>query len=63
MKSLKPGQLAIINRNLFRAKRRNGGCQGCFFENSFFTCPGVVNFRTGKRNLDCDENLIILVKV
>ena len=63
MKNLRPGQLARINGNLFRAQKRHGGCKGCFFENAFFTCPGIPNYPTGKKKLDCQENSIILVRV
>lgn len=50
---LKPGQLCTINNNVFRAKKREAGCEGCFFENCFFTCPGVLDAKKKEKKIDC----------
>ena len=59
---LKPGQLCTLNHNVFRAKKREYGCEGCYFENAFFTCPGIQNKNKAKK-IDCLSLGIILKKV
>lgn len=61
---MKPGQLYTYKNQLYRAKRRELGCKGCYFRFNPFLCPGCVPFKqeTHKR-LDCWGDNIILVKV
>lgn len=60
---LKPGQLCTISHTLFRAKKKTSGCEGCFFNGSFFTCPGVLDQRNGTQKINCVANNVILVRV
>lgn len=60
---LKPGQLCTISHTVFRAKKKEAGCEGCFFNGSFFTCPGIFDQRTQSRKVDCVTTNIILVRV
>ena len=62
MKTPKPGQFCIINKVLYRAKKRTCGCTGCALDN-FLLCPNIVDSRNGKRLLECSLNNIILVRV
>lgn len=60
MKTLRNGQLCTINNKVYRVKRRTCGCEGCFFEDSFFLCPGVLDRRTKKQKINCQLYQIIL---
>jgi hypothetical protein len=60
---LKPGQLCTINRHVYRAQKREFGCFGCYFDDCFFTCPGVKDAKTKEKRVDCILNNIILKRV
>lgn len=60
---LKPGQLCTIRNHVYRAKKRTAGCSGCLFEYSFFTCPGMLDFKRHVKHVDCVVSNIILTKV
>ena len=62
MKTPKPGQYIWINGVQYRAKRRICGCNGCALDD-FFRCPNIVDYRNGKKQLECYDNDIILVRV
>lgn len=60
-KPLKPGQLCIIDGELFRAKARTNMCKGCSF--NFITCPNaVVANERREQKVDCTTHWVILVK-
>jgi len=61
MKHYKPGQIVSVNDNMYRAKKRTAGCEGCVL-NDILLCPGVVVKDVGKQ-LDCSTDGIILVNV
>lgn len=63
MKNIKSGQLCTINNRVYRAKKKLAGCKGCFFECSFFLCPGMLDGKTKTKKIDCQLNNIILEKV
>lgn len=63
MMHLKNGQLCTIHGVVCRAKKRTSGCEGCFFEDSFFLCPGILDSKSNTKKLDCCLDQIILVKV
>ena len=63
MKVYKPGQFAIINGILYRAKRREyGNCTGCALD-SVFRCPNVTDVRALEKPLQCSIHRLIFVKV
>lgn len=67
MIKLKPGQFAMINGTLYRAKKRDHmhilDCQGCAL-NNFISCPNIA-FANCERpiSINCEEDGIILIKV
>ena len=61
MKPLKPGQFAMINGTLYRARKRTAGCSGCPLDD-FFKCP-AVKFKNGRQQLDCYSLQIRLERV
>jgi hypothetical protein len=61
MISLKPGQLCMINNTLYRAKKRENGCNGCALDN--ITCPNIADSRNGEQLLNCSIDNIILKRV
>ena len=64
MKDLKSGQLCTINGQLYRAKTRTNGCNGCAF-NTIPGCPNIVfqNVQKQEDEIACKINQIILVKI
>jgi hypothetical protein len=60
---LKPGQVCTLYNNVFRARKKEYGCKGCYFEHAFFTCPGMFDQRKMCRKVDCLMSNIILVLV
>lgn len=63
MMHLRNGNLCTIHDTVLRAKKRICGCEGCFFENSFFLCPGILDSKSKTKKLDCVSDRIILQKV
>ena len=63
VKTYRPGQLYTIKPVVFQLKKKESGCKGCYFEHSVFTCPGVLDSKTGKKKFDCVVTGTILVKV
>jgi hypothetical protein len=62
MKTPKPGQFFWLNGILYRARKRELGCQGCSL-NDIRKCPNIIDTRNNLKELDCIENNIILVRV
>lgn len=61
-KPLKPGQLCMINDQLYRAIKRKGICTNCCFD--FRTCPNaVIANEYRKPKVDCDTNWVAFVEV
>ena len=62
MKTPKPGEFFWLNRVLYQARKRKDGCKGCALYD-ISMCPNVVDSRNGVRELQCQQNNIILTKV
>lgn len=61
MKHYKPGQIVNVNDNMYRARKRTHGCEGCVL-NDILLCPSVVVKDVGKK-LDCSMDNIVLTNV
>lgn len=59
---MKPGQFAIINNTLYRAKKRINGCEGCDLD-SLYSCPCIVDRRFEEPKYNCAILDIIFKKV
>lgn len=59
---LKHGQLCTIDNYVYRAKKKTAGCNGCYFEDAQWMCPGVV-YRNRGQKINCQLNGIILEKL
>ena len=61
-KPLKAGQLCTIDEEVYRAKKRKRGCDGCEF--NWATCPNtIVANEKRTRKIDCITHWVILTKV
>lgn len=56
----KPGQYCSVNGSVYRAvKRTTIGCQGCCLYD-ILLCPGVIDSRSGEKQIDCAKYNIVL---
>lgn len=61
-KPLKPGQLCMINDQLYRAIKRKGTCNNCCFD--FRTCPNtVVANERREQKVDCTTHWVAFTEI